>query len=1397
MANQKFIIQKNTVEIGTHSRENVHELQNRISQLFNYRLMGEMENYFEKVIPENLLLRLDKLELNLGSVNLQSLEDELTERFMDALQNEFSQRLQFLQETGNSSLSGFSVETVGEGKLQLLEYFLINGALPWFADTATDFNITGLLDYLYQNESSALQNLIRAAGRNENVRKRLSYHFSDKSLHQLISILEPAESGYIIQSHTEIISLQKKQQIVQSESSEFSKAVWLFILDYLLVEKSSEFNRKMFLKSNLSQIAARFNISYQQLLKLFYQSLEQERPLSNFRPLKSVIYDLYTDETIISEKPKPLRPPGRIPTGKIIYTTLKTDIVEYYLQFGSLPWGYQQSNPSEIAAILLQSAEMAPRLVRNILYAAYKSATQIERLHNILGKQDIKNLVHLLFTGRESKLNEIALAFQALQESFSFVKLYVADLQKELWKYLFDSILVSGDPGLSENSMVRAVLFNFEWQYGKGRGTILLAVEESLQKAQVLSVLKTPMVAVFNDALTDLKKVIFLNEAHSGAPFREKGDTSENEKPDSYSGQARLGDTLRYVLKYGTIPWWGQMYYHVSLTDMITELNQIDPNALILIFREASSFPQMKEKLSSHIPFPLALQMLQELPNGKDAVDEINGVLGLLKATDLLKYQSETFIQKTVFTFAWDQLSSTGYKLFSPVIFYLQSVLRFSALLEMHPGTMTAAILEVSKTINNKGVSSRQSFFLSAILDHLQEYKKTADNILSKLLKTVAEPPEETINPLLLQYLPRSSSAGNLLQNTAEILRYFLQWNCMPDSMGSMSGQEYRKVLRVILLYIFKHDQAQLKTILSNPSYSVVAKVFLNELFIEDEGGVEKQLSDYLFDNSMPGPEENWDERIKRSPELLFGKDRQVLNLNEIFHQGTGLTEIKSPEFILQRSVETLTWFLKHGHLPSNLDLTDPLMTDLLLTTIMSTIFQSDRQIIRELFDKPGDSVKARLQLYDLLAAANDKDLDELAEYLGTSTENDLKDSLVVLDSEIAGKEAFVTVINRSLQREFQGEKVKEINELLSRASFARLVHDKYGKKNFLNLVSNKITWPTKITPIVQKWDSFISKAIPGGLDNEKITDLFTRFNINFVSGRLQVNSDESYTRAFFHYLSIHIGTRDIGILNKLFKHTTQPTGKLSTGETTQLNLLKHLIPAQIIKLEELKTLEKSITAFEEKKLSVAVKEEILTYRKRQLEELKNETREQDTSTKKDAGNDYLVLQEDQGESIYIFNAGLVLFHPFLETYFGRTGLMNDNHFTGIDSRNRAVLLLQYLANGKTEFAEHELVLNKILCNVPIEEAIPVFFEINETERAVTDELFSVFIERWPKVKNSTPDGLRNSFILREGRLMTDEGNWLLKVEQKGFDILLQSYPWSFSSIKNRWMDQKLIVEWI
>ena len=171
-----------------------------------------------------------------------------------------------------------------------------------------------------------------------------------------------------------------------------------------------------------------------------------------------------------------------------------------------------------------------------------------------------------------------------------------------------------------------------------------------------------------------------------------------------------------------------------------------------------------------------------------------------------------------------------------------------------------------------------------------------------------------------------------------------------------------------------------------------------------------------------------------------------------------------------------------------------------------------------------------------------------------------------------------------------------------------------------------------------------------------------------------------------------------------------------------------------------------------------------------------------------------------KGESVFINNAGVVLLYPFLSQFFYRLHLLNEGRdgFKAEASRIRAIFLIQHLVYGKTEFPEHELVLNKYLTGYKSEAPLPHSMELTEEEKEISKELLLMGLRNnWQKMKNTSVEALQQAFLQRPGKLeYGDESRLKLTVEQKPYDLLLDTLPWSYSPIKHRWMNEIITVKW-
>lgn len=164
---------------------------------------------------------------------------------------------------------------------------------------------------------------------------------------------------------------------------------------------------------------------------------------------------------------------------------------------------------------------------------------------------------------------------------------------------------------------------------------------------------------------------------------------------------------------------------------------------------------------------------------------------------------------------------------------------------------------------------------------------------------------------------------------------------------------------------------------------------------------------------------------------------------------------------------------------------------------------------------------------------------------------------------------------------------------------------------------------------------------------------------------------------------------------------------------------------------------------------------------------------------------------------IYVENAGLILFHPFLKSLFEQLNLTKNNIWTAKISQHKAILLTQFLINGETKIGENELVLNKILCGFPIENVVNTQLEITPKEIEKCESLLNAVIEHWTILGDTSIAGLQETFLQRKGKILLTEREKLeLWVKQEGVDILLTQLPWGIGMIKTPWMEDFLQCYW-
>ncbi|MFK7887706.1 MAG: contractile injection system tape measure protein [Gammaproteobacteria bacterium] len=163
---------------------------------------------------------------------------------------------------------------------------------------------------------------------------------------------------------------------------------------------------------------------------------------------------------------------------------------------------------------------------------------------------------------------------------------------------------------------------------------------------------------------------------------------------------------------------------------------------------------------------------------------------------------------------------------------------------------------------------------------------------------------------------------------------------------------------------------------------------------------------------------------------------------------------------------------------------------------------------------------------------------------------------------------------------------------------------------------------------------------------------------------------------------------------------------------------------------------------------------------------------------------------------VYIENAGLVILAPYFPRLFEMLALTHEGQFHSDEHAHRAACILQLCVDDEVEPMEFDLALNKILCGIERDQPLAQGLRVSQPERDAVKSLMDATRNNWSSLGQTSREGLRESFLRREGVLQHTDNGWRLRVAERPFDMLIDSIPWTFRVVRYPWMAEVLHVEW-
>ena len=166
---------------------------------------------------------------------------------------------------------------------------------------------------------------------------------------------------------------------------------------------------------------------------------------------------------------------------------------------------------------------------------------------------------------------------------------------------------------------------------------------------------------------------------------------------------------------------------------------------------------------------------------------------------------------------------------------------------------------------------------------------------------------------------------------------------------------------------------------------------------------------------------------------------------------------------------------------------------------------------------------------------------------------------------------------------------------------------------------------------------------------------------------------------------------------------------------------------------------------------------------------------------------------------LLVGNAGLCLLAAWFPRLLELLGYLNEDKkdFKDTASKVRAVFLLQYLTcSEEKKYRETELAFNRLLVSLPMHIPLPESLELTDKEKQTAESMLAGVKANWQAMTGTSVKGFQENFILRTGRLEQQEEKWVLTVDNKTIDLLLDTVRWGFRQIHFPWLKKYIQVVW-
>ncbi|NOZ26257.1 MAG: hypothetical protein GXO94_09245 [Nitrospirae bacterium] len=280
MKTGKHVINRQTIELSVGEDGNAWEIQQAVAAAYRTVVLPVMDEVFSEISGDDIL-RLDRIELDIGMISLSEIERRFAEKVRERLHEALSGIGRHGLHTPEGPAGGTNItDAVTHGSaavpeekagLELLLHFLRTGTLPWWAERPLPDSLEETFLNLLDTATAEMQGLMGKELAHEVSRHRLILQFPDSVLIKVSEVLSRRQAG--LRPLVDDLRLVLGEKTAVTYTPRFT--LWDTLLKVMTKERDGALTNAEIITEFLDQLSKGRNVPRREVIRTMSDTVER------------------------------------------------------------------------------------------------------------------------------------------------------------------------------------------------------------------------------------------------------------------------------------------------------------------------------------------------------------------------------------------------------------------------------------------------------------------------------------------------------------------------------------------------------------------------------------------------------------------------------------------------------------------------------------------------------------------------------------------------------------------------------------------------------------------------------------------------------------------------------------------------------------------------------------------------------------------------------------------------------------------------------------------------------------------------------------------------------------------------------------------------------------------